>query len=267
MGTWGPGLFSDDLACDVRGDYRRLIEDGVDDAEATSRILAQHLGEPADSDDGPVVWLALAITQSTVGRLDPLVQARALEVIDSGIGLDRWVGDPGLLAKRLAVLAKVRAQLVGPQPARKTLRPPRRHATSLQTGEVLAYRGSNDRVALLRVARVDDDRSAIAPILVVVDFDGDRIPEPAVLDTLPDRMEPARRFDGLPWSAARFHVQVLRRVDYDAAGLRRVATIQARTGDETVSARSYTNWQGLARQMEFELTGQWPADSDAAAGS
>jgi hypothetical protein len=109
--------------------------------------------------------------------------------------------------------------------------------------------------------------SGNSTIVVAVDFDGDQIPGPAVLDTLPDRIEPAQRFDGLPWSASRFHVQVLRRVDYEAAGFQRVGTIEQRKGDDTVSARAYTNWQGLAWQMEFELTGQWPTDSHAVVGS
>lgn len=28
MGAWGPAIFSDHLACDIRGDYRQLLEDG-----------------------------------------------------------------------------------------------------------------------------------------------------------------------------------------------------------------------------------------------
>ena len=39
MGAWGAGLFSDDSACDVRDHYRELIEDGVDDAEATRNTV------------------------------------------------------------------------------------------------------------------------------------------------------------------------------------------------------------------------------------
>lgn len=242
-----------------------MLEDGTGDEEATSRVLAQHLGERVDPDDGAVVWLALAVTQSRLGRLDPTVQARALDVIDNDIGLDRWAEEPKLLAKRRTALAKVRAQLVGPQPARRTLRPPRRHVTGLRAGEVLAYRGSNDQLALLRVVRIDDSRTAVAPILVVVDFAGDQLPEPALLDMLPDRVEPHRRFDGLPWSTTVFYVQVMRHIDHKAAGFRRVATVTPRVGDDSLFARSYTNWNALARHIEFELTGQRPTDRDSTA--
>src|SRR6266508_2967872 len=126
VGAWGPGLFSDDLACDVRGDYREMFEDGVSDDEATRRIV-QVYGE-ADDDEAPVVWLALAVIQSRLGRLDDLVGAQALRVIDEGVYL-RWWADSRERVKRQAMLQKVRAQLTGPQPARRTVRPPRRQVT------------------------------------------------------------------------------------------------------------------------------------------
>ena len=63
MGAWGPALFSDDLACDVRDEYRGLIEDGIDDDAATRQILNSQADALNDPDEGPVVWLALAVTQ------------------------------------------------------------------------------------------------------------------------------------------------------------------------------------------------------------
>lgn len=35
MGTWGTGLFSSDMARDIRDFYRERIEDRIEDAEAT----------------------------------------------------------------------------------------------------------------------------------------------------------------------------------------------------------------------------------------
>ncbi|NUT42750.1 MAG: MarR family transcriptional regulator [Thermoactinospora sp.] len=88
MGAWGYALFSDDTALDVRSDYRELIEDGVEDGEATQKILAQYAEILDDPDEGPVVWLALAAAQSKIGRLDAAVLTEALEILDRGIGLD-----------------------------------------------------------------------------------------------------------------------------------------------------------------------------------
>jgi len=39
MGTWGTGLFSSDMARDIRDFYRERIEDGVEDAEASRLTL------------------------------------------------------------------------------------------------------------------------------------------------------------------------------------------------------------------------------------
>ena len=114
MGSWGIELFADDVACDVRDDYRELIEDGVDDDDATAQVLERYGETAADDDDGPVIWLAVAVSQWEIGRLVPQIRARALAVIDSGADLERWSDEPDLLAQRRAVLEEIRQQLTRP---------------------------------------------------------------------------------------------------------------------------------------------------------
>jgi hypothetical protein len=109
----GPAIFADDLACDVRDTYRHLLEDRVPDDEAARRTIVDWQG--LDADEEPVLWLALAATQSRHGRLTDEVRARALEVIDSGRDLVRWEAlGPGPVAERRAVLASLRIELTGP---------------------------------------------------------------------------------------------------------------------------------------------------------
>lgn len=131
-------------------------EDGADDGDATRQVLDSYADVLGDQDDGPVVWLALAFAQSKIGRLDPAVAARALEIIDSGEGMNRWREQgASATARRELALGKVRAQLTGPQPPRRRLRPPWRHISGLRPGDVLPYRsgsrasltGPNHRVA------------------------------------------------------------------------------------------------------------------------
>jgi hypothetical protein len=88
LGTWGPGIFSDDTAADVRGDFRELVEGGVPDDEATARVVDRY--RDALGDEEHLLWLAPAAAQAQVGRLDEHVRARALEVIDGGGGLEEW---------------------------------------------------------------------------------------------------------------------------------------------------------------------------------
>jgi Domain of unknown function (DUF4259) len=175
VGAWGPGIFSDDTAADIRGDYRELLEDQVPDSEAMRRVIEayRHL----DADEEHILWLALAAAQFQWGRLDDDVKRQALQVIDSGRGLELWQ-EAGAkeLSKRKAALEKLRNQLTGPQPAKKTVRRPWRHVTDLQPGDVLSFAAPNGQLALLRVARVDDHRVGAAPILERLDWRGRSVP-------------------------------------------------------------------------------------------
>jgi hypothetical protein len=252
MGTWGPALFSNDLACDVRDTYRELLEDGVDDAEAVSRTLQEFAGSGYD-DESPLVWLVLAFTMSKVGRLTPHVRDRALAIIGSGEDLRRWEHDPALRRKREAALVKVRAQLEGPQPKRKKLRPPRRHETDLRPGDVLAYR--TDRRALcFRVARIDDSRYAVAPILVALDHDRPAIPSERRLRRLNDRVPDRRpdRGDGfLPdWHVVTFHVTGAQRGRLCRCWIRRDRAMPPRNDDSVVEASAYYSWENLANDLD-----------------
>jgi hypothetical protein len=105
VGAWGPAIFSDDTTSDIRSDYREMLEDQVPDEEATRRVIEAYGDLGADEEH--LLWLALAAPQTQLGRLDAEVKARALDVIDSGRGLDTWE-EAGVreLTKRKAVLAK-----------------------------------------------------------------------------------------------------------------------------------------------------------------
>ncbi|MEV0158272.1 DUF4259 domain-containing protein [Micromonospora sp. NPDC050686] len=257
MGAWGPGLFSDDTACDVRDEYREMLEDGVDNDEATQRMLDSYAGALDDPDEATSVWLALAVTQSKLGRLHPTVHDRAIAAIDSGADLARWSDNPRLAAKRRDVLEKARAQLTGPQPQRKKVRRPSRHVTDLQPGDVLSYCAANGNLALLRVARIDDERHSVAPVLVALDFTGTHMPSQPELDTLADKPEAPFRLDGSPlppWASASWRVAVFNRMNYDAAGFHRAGRTIARLGDPAFHTRTYTSWQLLPGELERNLT-------------
>jgi hypothetical protein len=89
MGTWGPAIFSDDTASDIRGDYKDLLGDGLSPSDATDRILLEWKDSIDDSDEQSVVWLALAVIQWKLGRLEERIKDKAIEVINSGCDLER----------------------------------------------------------------------------------------------------------------------------------------------------------------------------------
>jgi hypothetical protein len=247
MGTWGTGLFMDDIACDVRDHYRALLEDQVEDDEAT-RLTIEKFRAYIDETDG-VALLALAVTQSTLGRLDPDIQVQALAAVDRGGDLDTWEEEnPRLLAKRRAVLEKARSQLTGPQPARKRLRRGKRALSGLAAGEVLAF-SLPRRIALLRVVRVRQHRLGETPVLEELDFDGTEVPSRDVLDLLvaktrdtiawEDPLSPDRRL---------FAFVAADRIDWQAAGFQKAGTVSARAGDDEAPLPAQgVSWAALAQ--------------------
>jgi hypothetical protein len=116
MSVDGPGLFEDDTAYDVREQFTRLLADTQESATATERLLAAWNDSLQRSDEGPVIWLALAATQWRYGCLQPQVAAGAVEVIESGSDLSRWRGSLHE-QQRVAVLRRLQKQLSRPQPA------------------------------------------------------------------------------------------------------------------------------------------------------
>ena len=172
------------------------------------------------------------MTQSKLGRLEPDVRDRALAIIDAGADLAVWEQDnPKLLSKRRAVLEKARAQLTGPQPARRRVRPPKRVPSGLAAGDVLAL-ALPRRVALLRVVRVHAHRLGETPVLEELDFDGPEVPARDALERLGPRVNDPISFMHPLESDTRFFAFVNQHIDWQLAGFQKVQTIESRPGDE-----------------------------------
>ncbi|GAA1790859.1 hypothetical protein GCM10009795_040620 [Nocardioides hankookensis] len=172
MSAWDAAVFDDDLAADVRDEYRDLLEQRVPDAEATKRVV-DAFGAVTDDEDRATFWLALAAAQHIVGRLDDAVKAHALQIIDDGVGMELWESVGGAdLARRQKMLGRLRAQLTGPQPAPKRVRRPRQVTTDLVAGDILSLTSDSGAVALFRVLRVEDQRDGQRPIVALLDWQG-----------------------------------------------------------------------------------------------
>ncbi len=135
MGTWGTGLFSDDIACDVRESYEGFVGDGHAGPEATDALLSEYGAQVEDPDAGPTFWLALAATQWRCGRLE------------------RRVKD----TKRF------------------------RNSTDWQVGEIIAYRLKSGNNVLFRVIGFHTDRGGTSPVIELLDWSGESVPEKAVI--------------------------------------------------------------------------------------
>src|SRR6266852_9700551 len=123
MGAWGPGIFADDDALDVRDDYRWYLADAQSDEGATDALAKSYGASFDDLGATTAFWLALALTQWKMGRLDPRAKAAALRIIDEGIDLQKWDGSK-LRGKRAAALAKARETISSPQPPARPMPKP-----------------------------------------------------------------------------------------------------------------------------------------------
>ena len=176
MSYSGAGLYDDDTGADVRARYRELVADGATGEGATNTLLAEWGELIDDPDDAPAFWLALADTQSRVGRLEGRVRERAVAVIESGEDLARFAHAPALQAQRRRVLAKLMEQITGPQKSPSKLRKPFRSDSPVEYGDIFWFAMPSGRRVLLRCVGVTGDERDSYPTVDVLDWTSERNP-------------------------------------------------------------------------------------------
>jgi hypothetical protein len=175
MSVDGPGLFADDHAFDVRALYREFVAEGKTGPEATDLLIKEWEGLLDDSDIGPAFWLALGATQWKLGRLEPRVLEKALQIIDEGSDLERWTHNPTQLRKRKSVLQRLRKQLISAQPTAQKIKPRDRVECDWEVGEVLVYKLKSGKRVLLRVTGFLNDLSGKHPVFELLDWIGENV--------------------------------------------------------------------------------------------
>lgn len=188
MGVWGTSIFSDDNACDVRDEYRRMIGDGLSGPQATDQLLGGWSSLENNSDLAATFWLALALTQWKCGRLEDRVRDKALQAISDGSALRLWRGSK-LERKRSAVLDAARRQLLSPQPPARKIAKQFRSSCDWEPGELIAYRLLSGSFIVFQVIELHHDAGGVAPVCEIVDWQGPEIPRPADLEGLPMRKQ------------------------------------------------------------------------------
>ena len=186
MGAWGPGIFSDDLAADVRDAWREEILAGAEAEQASDALVARYDGQLIGDAEETVFWAALAAAQMETGRLQPAVRERALAVIEAGGDLELW-DESGQRAARERVVRRLATRLRGPQPRPKKLRGPRRGPDpGVEVGDIVRlWNSDRTRSALFAVFGVHEYRRQRWPWLLGLFWDGGELPGPAALARLP----------------------------------------------------------------------------------
>ena len=170
MGTWGTGIFQNDVADDVRREYKNKLKTGRTDEQALAEVTAENTDFINDSDDRFDFWFGLANVMYDLGRLTDEVRTKAVELIDSGEDAVRWE-DANEAKKRLSQLADLRDKLLSEQPERKKIAVSKPFDSKWKTNDILLYYDENVQkyiwLAVDRICTYDAEIEGLGDMLPV----------------------------------------------------------------------------------------------------
>jgi Domain of unknown function (DUF4259) len=113
VGTWGVGIFDNDLAADMRGDWEDALASGKSYDEAMKLLIDTYANDCADDpDDGPVFWFAIATLELDArDEVNDYSRHRALEAIPADVERWRVEGGSDEHRKRERILAELAGRL------------------------------------------------------------------------------------------------------------------------------------------------------------
>ena len=183
MGAWGTGLYSNDVATDIRGDYIDALCFGKTNEAATQELLEKNK-DIFGTEDEALFWYALADTQWNYGRLLPEVKQRALFFIDNDTE-DRWETKKDQAAWQ-KTLEKLKEKLLSEQPQPKAIKLYQSFRCEWALGDVYAYRFESEYsketgfyhnyVVFRKISECHDWPDTVIPVVQVYKWIGTDIP-------------------------------------------------------------------------------------------
>jgi hypothetical protein len=258
VGAWGPGVYQNDDALDLRDDWRGLVGAGFDPKDIGGRLIAK-LGLGDDDDHSPS-WLALADLLWRSGRLPSDVRRRALRIIRDGVDLRRW--EDGHRRARERALEQLEKRLLSPMPPPAPIRP--RHPCDWKRGELIVWRMADDGSAVLRVVGFDRKwGGGGSPVAELVDVRGPGVrPTPADLVVAEARQatRSLKLTSGRRWQGTRFKIGVFEPGTYSARRVRRIKSASPKRAFPTNKVEAIgTRWSGLDGFLFRAFDLPWPA--------
>ena len=170
MGTWETGLYSNDLALDVRDDYREMLVFHYSHEEAVKRLVQEYeLSE--DDPYNAAGWFALADCAWKYGYLDEGLKQLVQRLYEEEAEKELWADSPRDWKKRKTVIAKLleRIQVPRKKPAKPSMPYlPRPYYVGWHIGDMLAFQLQDgpycgNYIAILIVASHSIPISRFAP--------------------------------------------------------------------------------------------------------
>lgn len=144
MAMWGPKLYQNDIAEDVRLFYKDQLKYGKTNEEVTALLIDEYQNEISDNDDAPNFWFALADTQWELGKLLLVVKENAINWLDKSSHQEQWLMEnPKYEKMRIQTLTELRNKLNSPMPPEKKISQNKLYKSEWKHGDVFAYKLSS----------------------------------------------------------------------------------------------------------------------------
>lgn len=182
MGTFGINIGQDDLSKDVIGDYRDTLKKTGSFNDATSYVISRYSDMLNDSDEGPLVYIALALVQWEYGVLDEHVLNKVTNDLRERRGIQRWL-DEGLdiCGERIRILEDFISKLQSDNPKPKRLPKLIVREPLFQKGDCLAIEFDDNKYAAYLVLDIDHSNIEYGQSLVIlIDYCGESVPDLSV---------------------------------------------------------------------------------------
>ena len=156
MGTWGPGLYSNDDASDIKNDVRDMLAYGWTREAIITELTRNYNLRQIDEETSPV-WLTIADTMWNYGILTEEIKRIAFRIIDEGIDIAAWAEkSTSIRKKRETVLNELRKKLVMQQPTSKKPRKSHFYRCNWPLGSVYAIPSCNGEYHAFIVVEEDE---------------------------------------------------------------------------------------------------------------
>lgn len=142
MGTWGAGLYENDIAADLKCAISLVAKVPVGGAKLLHILREMKDVRGLDSIEDQTFWLVLADQFEKRGIACPEVTANALSLIADGKNLERLKGhgsEAKFLAKRSKVLADLSGRLRSPRPPMPRTAPQKPPDILVEPGEIYLF--------------------------------------------------------------------------------------------------------------------------------
>ena len=140
MGAWNASINGNDTAQDLKSEYQAaFFYNDVETALVKIDTYVRSMFDESDEEEWSCYFYSLAEFMWKHGILTEDVRARAIDMIDSGFGLEIWeLEGTSTLNKRKKVLAEFRGKLLSLQPPKKKIRFNLHMKPIFQTGDLVA---------------------------------------------------------------------------------------------------------------------------------